>query len=178
MGSTTEFEPATLFVGLLYPEADPGAAEEAWERLSGRWGAEGFRSRPIPFRWSAYYDREMGTPILRSLRAFRDPVNPEDLAAIKVYTNTVELELSRDGRRRVNLDPGLLFLSRLILATTKDRSHRLPLSGGIFGELTLLYEGGGWKPLPWTYPDYRSPEYSAALTEIRGLHKARGKHGA
>ncbi len=177
MGRTKDFEPATLFLGLLYPASEPGAAEEAWSRCVGLWGPEAYRSPEIPFTWSAYYDAEMGAPILRSLRCFRDPVDPADLAGIKARTNGLEEDLSRGGRRRVNLDPGLLFLSRLILATTKDRSHRIPLDGGIYGELTLLYEGGGWKPLPWTYPDYRTPEYAAALTEMRALHKVRGKRG-
>jgi len=162
-------------MGLLYSVSAPEAADESWDRLTRRWGPEGYRSPDIPFHWSNYYDKEMGVTILRSLRSFRDPVNPAALAEIKTFTNEVELSLSRNGRRRVNLDPGLLFLSRLILATTKDRSHRLPLSDGIFGELTLMYEGGGWKALPWTYPDYRTPEYAAALTEMRNLHKARGK---
>ena len=162
-------------MGILYPAAASQTAEEAWARLVRRWGPEAYRSPAIPFRWSDYYDGEMGTPIIRSLRSFRDPVDPAALAEIKIYTNEIEREFSVDGRRRVNFDPGLLFLSRLILATTKDRSHRLPLKDGIYGELTLMYEGGGWKALPWTYPDYRTPEYAAALTEMRNLHKARRK---
>lgn len=171
MGRVSAFESATLFMGLLYPAQSSDVAEEAWARLMDRWGPEAYRSPVIPFRWSDYYDAEMGKPILRSLRSFRNPVHPEDLADIKNYTNEVEKNLSAEGCRRVNLDPGLLFLSRLILATTKDRSHRIPLADGIYGEITLLYEGGGWKPLPWTYADYRSEEYSTALTEMRKLHK-------
>lgn len=178
MGETSEFEPALLFLGLLYPASEPGPAEEAWSRLSARWGAEGWRSPDIPFTWSPYYDEELGSPILRSLRCFREPMDPSGLAEAKVFTNRVEAELSRDGRRRVNLDPGLLFPSRLILATTKDRAHRIPLRDGIFAELTLLYEKGGWKPLPWTYPDYRTPEYAEALTRMREILRAGRKRKA
>ena len=47
--------------------------------------------------------------------------------------------ITQDGGRRVNLDPGLLSLANLILATTKNRSHRIPLFDGIYAELTLLY---------------------------------------
>ena len=175
MGDYGAFEPATLFVGLLFPASSPEVPEEAWTRLSERWGAEGYRSSDIPFHWSHYYDQEMGAPLIRSLRAFRDFVPPDSLADAKHFTNDVERELSREGHRRVNLDPGLLFPSRLILATTKDRSHRIPLRDGIYGELTLLYEDHGWKPLPWTYADYRSPLYAAALSEIRILHKEQRK---
>lgn len=178
MGETATFEPAVLFVGLLYPAADPGAAEDAWARLASRWGPDGFRSPEIPFTLSPYYDQELGTPILRSLRCFREPVDPSLLPEAKLFTNQVESDLSRDGRRRVNLDPGLLFPSRLILATTKDRAHRIPLRDGIFAELTLLYEHGAWKSLPWTYPDYRTPEYAEALTRMRQIHRAWRKRGA
>ena len=178
MGTISDYEPAILFVGLLYPAVESGTAEEAWERLAARWGPEGFRSPELPFIWSSYYDSEMGTPILRSLRCFLDPVDPSRLAEIKLFTNEIEKAFARDGRRRVNLDPGLLFPSRLILATTKDRSHRIPLRDGIFAELTLQYEGGAWKALPWTYPDYRTPEYSEALGRMREIHRARCKRGA
>lgn len=175
MGRTGNFEPALLFMGLLYPAAESGAAEEAWSRCAGRWGPEGLRSPEIPFTWSSYYDAEMGAPILRSLRCFREPVDPSGLAEAKIFTNQVETDLAREGRRRVNLDPGLLFPSRLILATTKDRAHRIPLRDGIFAELTLLYEKGGWRPLPWTYPDYRTPEYAESLTRMREIFRARRK---
>lgn len=178
MGRTATYEPALLFMGLLYPAEDPAPAEEAWKRLSARWGAEGWRSPEIPFSWSHYYDEELGAPILRSLRCFRDPVDPTLLANAKVFTNSVEADFSLNGRRRVNLDPGLLFPGRLILATTKDRAHRIPLRDGIFAELTLLYEKGGWKPLPWTYPDYRTPEYAEALTRMREILRAGRKREA
>lgn len=177
MGTAATFEPALLFLGILYPAADPAPAEEAWARLSEVWGPEGWRGPELPFRWSPYYDGELGTPILRSLRCFREPVDPGSLAEAKIFTNHVETALSREGRRRVNLDPGLLFPSRLILATTKDRAHRIPLRDGIFAELTLLYEKGGWKPLPWTYPDYRTPEYAEALTRMREILRAGRKRG-
>ena len=105
-------------------------------------------------------------------------MDPTLLANAKVFTNSVEADFSLNGRRRVNLDPGLLFPGRLILATTKDRAHRIPLRDGIFAELTLLYEKGGWKPLPWTYPDYRTPEYAEALTRMREILRAGRKREA
>jgi hypothetical protein len=72
----------------------------------------------------------------------------------------------------VNIDPGLLSLSRFILASSKDGSHRVPLCEGVFAEITLVYERGGYRALPWTYPDYRSSEYLDILAEIRKLYKA------
>ncbi len=113
----------------------------------------------------------MGTPILRFFLAFRELVDPSRLAAVKGESNTLEERWRRDGRRAVNLDPGLLALSRFVLATTKENAHRIPLSGGIYAEVTLLYARGGFRPLEWTYPDYRSPEYLAILNDIRTRYK-------
>jgi len=55
----------------------------------------------------------------------------------------------------------------MVLATTKNYSHRLYLGKGIYAEVTLKYEDGRYKPLPWTYPDYRSEEYMEFFDSIR-----------
>jgi hypothetical protein len=49
--------------------------------------------------------------------------------------------------RPLNLDPGYLTEAKLVLATTKDRNHRLYLDRGIFAEVTLCYQrgGSGWR---------------------------------
>jgi hypothetical protein len=73
--------------------------------------------------------------------------------------------------RKVNLDPGLLNLSRFILATTKDNSHRIPLEKGIYGELTLQFSKKDFQTLPWTYPDYTTREYRDILIRIREIFK-------
>jgi len=67
----------------------------------------------------------------------------------------------------VNIDPGYLTPAKLILATTKDYSHRLYLGRGIYGEIILVYSCGSFKPLPWTYPDYRSEDYSKYFSRVR-----------
>ena len=67
----------------------------------------------------------------------------------------------------MNLDPGLLSLGKLILASTKDNAQRIPLRDGIYAEVTLIYREKSYRPLPWTYPDYRSPEYLEILHALR-----------
>ncbi len=62
-----------------------------------------------------------------------------------------------DGKRQVNLDPGILSEERLILATGKNYTHRIYLRNGIYGDLTLIYGKGSYRTLPWTYPDYSDP---------------------
>jgi hypothetical protein len=76
------------------------------------------------------------------------------------------------GLRPVNLDPGLLSLARFVLASTKPSAHRVPLASGIYAEIELLFERGSFRPVEWTYPDYRTREYLDILGHIRGLLKA------
>jgi len=114
------------------------------------------RSADIPFDFTDYYRAEFGDNLARRWLGFHLPCSPVLLASAKLATGVIERECGRDGRRRVNLDPGLLTFHNLVLASTKDHAHRIYLRDGIFAELTLLYRDGGWEPLPWTYPDYRT----------------------
>jgi hypothetical protein len=171
MGSTSAFQPARLVVGLLSspsaPEAfgvdDSPIATALEERFgpSDAWGPE------LDFPWSAYYDEEMGGRPRRSFLSFSRLVDPAELASIKAFTNALEGRCAVDGKRRYNLDPGLLSLDRFVLATTKNRPHRIPIASGIYAELTLIYESGDFRALAWTYPDWASEEYRAFLRELR-----------
>ena len=57
--------------------------------------------------------------------------------------------------------------SKLILASTKDYSHRIHIHDGIYAEVTLLFVHGRWQELPWTYPDYRTEAYGKFFLEMR-----------
>ena len=70
-------------------------------------------------------------------------------------------------KRRINIDPGYISDSKLILATTKDYFHRIYLGHGIYAEVTLRWRKSCFEPFEWTYPDYRSREYIDILNTIR-----------
>ena len=66
----------------------------------------------------------------------------------------------------MNLDPGYVARERLVLATGKNYAHRVYLSQGIYGDLTLLADRSGFQALSWTYPDYAEgplPEFLALV---------------
>jgi hypothetical protein len=179
MGERRPFGPERLVVGLLVSSglrqgagSGPGEREEIVDELSRRFGAVCFRSPEIDFGWTAYYDAEMGTGIGRFLLAFEPLADPVELAAIKLWTNDLEARHSSGGKRRCNLDPGLLSLGRFVLATTKDRAHRIPLRDGIYAELTLAYADGEYRALPWTYADWGSDEFRGMLGGLRAGLKA------
>jgi hypothetical protein len=136
MGTAGKFTPEKLVVAILCSR--PGRAEELLAALTRRWGRIDFRSEAFPFTFTRYYDEEMDGAIARSFVSFESLVDPSELASIKLETNRVEDGFREGGSRRVNLDPGLLALSRFTLATTKENAHRIPLSSGIYAEITLL----------------------------------------
>ena len=126
----------------------------------------------FPLDETDYYDRELGTPIQRRILAFKSLIDPVRLVDIKLALNQLEAQhLRSDGSRRVNLDPGILSLQRLVLATGKEFGHRIYLGRGIWADLTLLYQRGGWQSLPWTYPDYAGERVQSVLTRMRESYK-------
>lgn len=141
-------------------------------RLEDLLGCIDYESEPIPFTQTGYYDSELGTPITRRMLSFGRPLPMDELAGVKLATNRLEQEWAADGRRRFNLDPGYITQERLVLATGKNFSHRVYLSQGIWADLTLIYRKGDWYDLPWTFPDYATPEIKRHLTAIRDMYKA------
>jgi len=152
--------------------------EEAKARLSQEFGPIDYQSELLPFDHTTYYAAEFGEKLKRRFVAFAELVRPEKLAEIKLLTNVLELVLSGakgtewvvEGKRRINIDPGYVSHSKLVLATTKDHGHRVYLGQGIYAEVTLHFRGGTFQPWPWTYPDYASPPLIAIFNHIRGLY--------
>lgn len=163
-------KPVKLFAGLLGGDAD--LLHRARQLLTRRFGPADLESDLWPFDQTDYYEAEMGPALRRWFLSFERLIAPGHLAEIKLETNAVEQEIAEacllpDIPRPVNIDPGYVELTKLVLATTKDRGHRIYLGHRIYGEVALQYTGGAWQPLPWTYPDYARPEYHAFFVEVR-----------
>jgi len=165
MSQPREPYPAKLIIRFLF--SDPGAQRQALNALVSDFGPMDFLSISGAFTYTAYYDDEMGRAIRRQTASFMNLVAPESLPDIKLRTNEIETSLLGDGKRRVNIDPGLLSQERFVLATGKNFTHRVYLRAGIHADLTLVYQKGAYSPLPWTYPDYREPEFLHYLKVLR-----------
>lgn len=169
MGTVKEFGKIKLITGILSTlSSEKGYLKE---RLTREFGPVDYESPEFDFTFTDYYDLEMGKNIKRFFWSFSDLIQPDLLPDIKLKTNDIEKEFTEKGNRKINIDPGLLSLSSLILATTKNNVHRIPLQKGIYGETTLLYINREFKNLPWTYPDYSSAEYHKIFEEIRKILK-------
>ncbi len=161
-------KPAKLVIGLFMREKallEPLAAE-----LNAAFGAVDLVSAWMPFDYTHYYEAEMGTPLFRRLLAFKELIEQQDLPRIKLATNALERRYVRDGRRRVNIDPGYLLYERFVLASGKNFSHRIYIGSGIYADLTLIYQKGDFQKLPWTYPDYADRPIVSFLRQVRGKY--------
>ena len=167
--------PARTFLSVLGVRWDAFWADLR-PRLEELLGPVDYESGPIPFTQTSYYDRELGSPISRRILSSSRLLAMDDLPGVKLATNSLEEEWRRSGRRLFNLDPGYVTQERLVLATGKNFTHRVYLSGGIWADLTLIFQGGDWQDLPWTFPDYATPEIKAHLTLIRDMYRAGLKH--
>lgn len=170
MGTPAEPRPVRFFVSIIYQEN--GHMSEIENNLVTLFGEILSRTSPSPFLHTKYYEREMGPGLMRYFLLFRPLRTREELPSIKLKTNEYETAASIEGKRIVNIDPGYITLEQVILATTKGYTHRVYLGKGIYADLTLIYTGGSFGSLPWTYPDYGSPETISMLNNWRDEYKA------
>lgn len=138
---------------MLY--ADPAVQDQVQQILERKFGDTLLVSPLSEWDHSLYYKDELGWPLFRQFIFFKNIIDPETLADIKVKTNEMEDSFSVHGKRRINLDPGYLTLAKIVLASTKNYAHRVYLRKGIYGEVTLFFQDGIYRPNIFTYRDYQ-----------------------
>ena len=162
-------KPAALLCAVM--AADAAHIQEATAALIERWGPLRGAGPLYPFDQSVYYRREMGEGLHKQLLCFADKVDPALLPRAKTWTMDLERRLGVEEasglRRRANIDPGLLSIESLVLATTKYKGHRVCIAPSLYAEVTMLYQKGAYQPFEWTYPDYRREDNLAFLQEMR-----------
>ncbi len=173
MGKIAPDKPVKLIAGFIFK--DKQVFNKAKSALIRHFGKVDFESRPIPFTLTDYYREEFGDGLLKVFISFHKLILPQQIAKIKIFTNNIERKLSLAGRRLVNIDPGYLDLAKLVLASTKDYAHRIYLDKGIYGEITLSYQGKSFQGWQWTYPDFRTSEYIDIFNQIRELYAEQSK---
>ena len=154
---------AYLFFGVFAHSEDYLAAaralvEDEYGPLDSQGGSEIF-----DFPDAASYRDSMGTGLKRQFFVCRERRRQDCLASVKRDAIEMEERITRERtapvERPVNIDPGLINDCRIILASTKDYSHRLYRGDGIWEEITLMYRDGAYGSLPWTYRDFTNPGY-------------------
>jgi len=174
MAQPKAFTPVKLICGGIYKE--DGLYVEVKRRLVEEWGIIDSESAPFAFDLTDYYRAEMGEGLSRRFMSFEALIAPETLAALKIRAieqeEAIRKERSAAGRP-VNIDPGYLSASALVMATAKDFAHRIPLDRGIYAHLEFLFTKTGVKTLDWTYPDLRRGPCLEYFRSVRDLYLKR-----
>lgn len=172
MGTPREPAPVKIFAGLLCN--DPSLFPLVQEELAARIGPVDCATPILPWKVTAFYEKEMGSGLLRRFVSHTTLTGPGRLAEIKGIAQELEDRHRRKGEeregRRVNIDPGYIEASKVVLATSKNAAHRVYLASGIYGEATLAYRDGAYREYPYTYPDYRWPQALAFFAEVRAIY--------
>jgi hypothetical protein len=141
MGQIKSAPHGHLFIAIMSKNAELQAA--ALEKLTECFG-EIMGQGPLfaVNDFTDYYEPEFGSNLQKQFIIFRNPIGLENAHRIKVWTNELEADFAEQStgqiRRRINLDPGYLEPSKLVLFSTKNFSHRVYCGDGIFGEVTLI----------------------------------------
>src|SRR5437588_6193908 len=173
MAAIRQFNLVKLFIGVLVSHSR--LIPDVEQRLLAACGPIDHRSPVIPFDFTDYYETEMGDIIDRVFFSFERLIEADHLPEIKRQTNHLEEELTplfSAVKRPVNLDPGYLEQAKVILASTKNFYHRLYLSGGIFGEVTMHFKNNTFQFFPWTYADYQSKDYQEFFLKLRHISRS------
>lgn len=170
MGTPKPPPPVKLIASLL--ASSDALLVEARRALSDHFGPVDATSDVIAWDLSTYYRAEMGDAIRRQFLSFERLIAPGKLAGFKQMTNELEDAWRTASGRQINLDPGYLAATKLVLASTKDAAHRVYLSGGTYAEATLQFSSGTFGPYPHTYPDYAAADAIAFFNRVRATYLA------
>lgn len=164
-------EPVKLLIGIL--ATDKHSLTFAVDAIIAQFGQADFYSDIWPFTQTTYYKDQTGENILRQFLTIEKLIDPEQLSQVKHQTNKIEQDIAGQLAeiagfpRPINLDPGIIEPSKLVLASTKNFSHRIYIGNQIYAEITLTYNKGIWKDFVFTYPDYKEAEYHKFFSKVR-----------
>lgn len=162
-----------LFIGILAnPKTD---FEELENALQQAFGSIDFESETMEWNFSRYYEPEMGKNLLRKFFGFERQIAVEELAGIKLQTGKIEDAYRIQGKRTVNLDPGILTNSMVLLASLKPAANKILLGKEVYGHMVLQWNGNTFIPLPRCFPDYRTEPYLALFASMMQLIEQKGK---
>lgn len=180
MGDIRKQRPALLIAAV---SSRYETAIDNWSRatLCKHWGEVILESPMFDFNETSFYKQTMGSDLKKKLFAFENLIDPADLSSTKILSNELEQQFNSEHdfpeQRPLNIDPGYVTEAKLVLATTKDRDHRLYLKDGIFAEVTLFYRRGVWECSRWTYPDYKRSDFHQFFDRCRDYLRKRYASG-
>ncbi|MBI4439456.1 DUF4416 family protein [Candidatus Woesearchaeota archaeon] len=144
-----------LVLGMLF--SDDELMGKALDALQKGLGAVS-ESHSYDFVFTDYYEKEMGKGLKKKFVVMGKDVGEEELASIKIFTNLVEDGMRKDGKRTVNIDPGVLSKEGLVLASNKEKGYKQKIGEGIFGHRVYSFSPKGVETFFHTFPDFRQKD--------------------
>lgn len=161
--------PGRLIVSIMYSSMD--ALAEGVKMLEKKFGRVQYETLEIPCSEAEEYREEMGEDLLRRFYSFDGLVARDSLPDLKAACYKIEPKFSDtvDGYhfRTINIDPGILTPSALVVASHKEYNHRIYLRDGVWGEMALIYAHGKFCRLPWTNQDFCTDEAVDFFERVR-----------
>jgi hypothetical protein len=169
MGAIQKHLPVKLIAAITFhPHFD---TEMVFEELEDLNSTIDLMSEVFDFnKFTSYYEAEMGSLLHKKFISFLELIKPEKLPGIKVQTINIEQKFLIKQNRQINIDPGYITQAKLILATTKNYSHRIYLGEGIFGDLHMHFSNKSFQPQSWTYPDYKNEQNILFFNSVRSRY--------
>ena len=169
MGTEREYKKVNLFSGIIFRDNENYKSIKG--ELEKNFSTVDLESEKFVFDSTDYYNEEMGFPLYRKFISFTDLTSPEKLPDVKVFTNELEVMTSVAGKRTVNIDPGYISEANVIIATTKNYYHRVPLDRGVYAHIEYVIRHKKIVPMEWTYPDFKKPSHMEFFSNLRILHR-------
>ncbi|UCG62198.1 MAG: DUF4416 family protein [Candidatus Zixiibacteriota bacterium] len=161
--------PGRLVVSIIYSSMD--ALADSVKTLEKRFGRVQYETLEIPCAQRDEYKEEMGEELLRRFYSFESPVARDTLPALKAACYKIEPKFSDTVEdyhfRTVNIDPGILTPSTLVMASHKEYNHRVYIRDGVYAEIALIHAHGKFCRLPWTNPDFCADEAIDFFERVR-----------
>ncbi len=154
-----------IFIGLIAsPDVDQTTL---FKDLETQFGEIDSQSDVFDFSHTTYYQDEMGNELTKQFVSIKSLQHVIGSYQEKIKAIDLENKFKKNNKRTVNIDPGILSAHNVILFTTKNYAHRIPLSDTIYAELTYIYEQKSYQVLPWSYPDFGTAPYLNYFKTIR-----------
>ena len=141
MSHPAAIKKAKLIIAIIYPEDNkPTKLMIELKGLYGNFTA----SEVIDFNFTKFYEKEFGKNLKKIYLAFDKDFDLEQLPKIKLQCYLIENKYSEDKNRQYNIDPGYITKNSFILASFKERAHRILLQDKVYADLQLVYENKKW----------------------------------
>ena len=157
--------------------SDLKQAELALAELASDWAGIDIEGEATPFANTDYYEQEMGGGLSRRFVSFCRLDGPDVLVALKQRAWEIDQRFAENGQRTVNLDPGYIDATKVVLASFKPGTQKIYLGHGVWADLVAYFQHGAFGPLPWTFPDMRDGPHLRFFEKARQQYKAVVKRG-